>query len=105
MTTKNTYKKNYIYIILKIYIYINMTSHFEKWSDAYHHYIDEWYDKFIIMYNSYGYYGEDVPLRNYFYWYCYINTRGYWDKKEKKIIPPIVFTPRKEEDMMCLLPF
>jgi len=77
-----------------------MVSHFERWSNAYYHYIDEWYDKFIILYNSYGYYQQDIPTRKDFFWHCYINTRCYWDPKEKRKVPIIVLTPRKEEDMM-----
>ena len=78
-----------------------MTSHFERWANAYHHFIDEWYGKFILLFNLHGYYGsENVPSRSEFYQHCYKNTRCYWDKNKKRKVPSIVFTPRAEEEQM-----
>ena len=82
--------------------------HFQKWCNAYHHYIDEWYDKFIYLYNQHGYFWnptasqeqQTVPSKKEFYEFCYRNTRKYPDPGTKKNLPHIVLTPRKEEDMM-----
>lgn len=80
--------------------------YFQKWCNAYHHYIDEWYGKFILLYNQHGYFwdpkkGPDqqsVPSKREFYEYCYNNTL----KDPFRGVPPIVLTPRKEEELMCL---
>lgn len=84
--------------------------HFQKWCNAYHHYIEEWYDKFILLYNQHGYYWDptkdpdqqSVPSRGEFYEFCYLNTRRYPDLKTRTSIPPIVITPRKEEELMTM---
>jgi hypothetical protein len=84
--------------------------HFRKWCNTYYHYIDEWYDKFIYLYNQHGYFWDpsapleqqSVPPRIEFYLYCYRNTRGYWDPKTQKKLPLIIMTPRKDEELMKL---
>ncbi len=66
-------------------------THFERWSNAYQEYIDEWYQKFTNLFTD-----EPIPTRKDFYFYCYINTRTYYDPSLNGSFPPIVLTPRKE---------
>lgn len=87
--------------------------YFQKWCSAYHHYIEEWYQKFILLYNQHGYFWDptkdpehqSVPSRREFYEFCYSNTRKYnylQGPKDTQKLPPIVLTPRKEEELMYL---
>ncbi len=84
--------------------------YFQKWCNAYHHYIEEWYEKFIFLYNQHGYYWDpkkepeqqSVPSRREFYEFCYNNTRKYKNPTTGRKIPPIVMTPRKDEELMYM---
>jgi hypothetical protein len=74
-----------------------MTTHFQKWSIAYQHYIEPWYNGFIAIFLQRG---MTAPDRNEFYFFCYINTRKLYDPKYKKNVPRIVLTPLREEGLM-----
>lgn len=80
-----------------------MDQHYDRWCKVYSYYIEEWYTEFQSLFNKYGFFGKDVPVKKDFYYHCYINTRAdYYCSKTKTYLPPLVLTPRLEEQLMYL---